>query len=258
MIFNIQDRQNTFDFIQKVTKECQKIVSLVQVGSGAYGYYDEFSDLDFVIALDKDESMLEVMDYMHKKISEKFPVIFFDQDVQSHLQQYFLNNLLEIDIGFGGYDHAAARKPAFKVLFDSSGVVEDKMIKSREWMDEHIFGEKQKTDIKNACNNAWAHLMHVAVAIKRGNFFRAFGELEYVRKFYIDLLGNRYHLESSLYREMDKLPESEKTAIKSTFVLNETPQALWSALKNLTELIYKELENCDVPITKEMLFEYYN
>ena len=35
MIFNIQDRQETFDFILSIAIACEKIVALVQVGSGA-------------------------------------------------------------------------------------------------------------------------------------------------------------------------------------------------------------------------------
>ncbi|MBQ0166205.1 MAG: nucleotidyltransferase domain-containing protein [Treponema sp.] len=257
-IFTVQDRQNALDFIQKITKECDQIAALVQVGSGAKGFTDAYSDLDFVIALDTAESMLSVMDYMHQKITEKYEVVYFSQEETRHLQCYVLSNLLEIDIGFGSYQNAAAWKPAFKVLWDSTGVVEDKMITSREWMDNVIFGDKQKKDVAAACDSVWARLMHASVAIRRGNFLRAVGELENARKMYIDLLGNRYRLESGLNREMDKLPENEKVAIKSTFVMSEKPEDLWTALKNLTELVYKELEGNPVAITKDMLYRYYD
>lgn len=257
MIFSIQDRQNALEFIQVATKQCDKIAALVQVGSGSVGFTDEYSDLDFVIALDTAESMLSVMDYMHQKITESYEVVYFSQEETRHLQCYVLSNLLEIDIGFGSYQNAAAWKPAFKVLWDSTGVVEDKMIKSREWMDNVIFGDKQKKDIAAACDSVWARLMHASVAIRRGNFFRAIGELEAVRKAYIDLLGNRYRLESGLNREIDRLPESEKAAIRSTFVMSEKPEDMWTVLKNLTELVYKELEGNNTAITKEMLYEYY-
>ena len=131
------------------------------------------------------------------------------------------------------------------------------MIRSREWMDDRIYGDKQKKDIETARHSVWIRLMHAAVAIYRGNTLRALGELEYVRKLYIDLLGDRYRLESGLNREMDRLPEEEKTAIRSTFVTGETPDALWTALLNLTGLVYRELEGHDVPVTQEMLQEYY-
>ena len=209
-IFSVQDRQNAFEFVLSAARENDRIIALVQVGSGAAGYRDDRSDLDFVIALDSDESMPEVMEYMHQKISGMFEILFFTQSEPRHLQNYVLSNLLEIDIGYGGYENAAAWKPAFKVLYDRSGTVEEKMIRSREWMDDHIYGDKQKKDVAVACEEVWVRLMHAAVAIHRGNLFRAIGELEYVRKLYIDLLGDRYRLESGLNREIDRLPEKEK------------------------------------------------
>jgi hypothetical protein len=83
------------------------------------------------------------------------------------------------------------------------------------------------------------------------------GELEYVRKLYIDLLGDRYRLESNLNREIDRLPEVEKAAIRSTFITNENPSELWERLMNLTDLVYKELEGYSIPVTKELLREYF-
>ena len=251
-IFSVQDRQNAFEFVLSAARENDRIIALVQVGSGAAGYRDDRSDLDFVIALDSAESMPEVMEYMHQKISGMFEVLFFTQSEPRHLQNYVLSNLLEIDIGYGGYENAAAWKPAFKVLYDRSGTVEEKMIRSREWMDDHIYGDKQKKDIALARDSVWIRLMHAAVAIHRGNLFRAIGELEYVRKLYIDLLGDRYRLESGLNREIDRLPENEKEAIRSTFVAGENPTDLWRSLLNLTKLVYKELDGQSVPVTQEI------
>ena len=256
-VFNVQDRQSVFEYILTIATECGKIVSLVQVGSGANGYHDEHSDLDFVIALDSGESMHEVMDYMHRMISAKYELAFFTQNESRHLQNYILSNLLEIDIGYGGYEHAAAWKPAFKILFDHSGTVEEKMVRSRKLMDDRIYGEKQKKDMEQARNAVWFFLMHAAVAIHRGNCFRAIGEMEAARALYIDLLGDRYRLESRRNREIDHLPEAEKAAIRSTFAAAESPSELWAALVNLTDLIYKELEGISVPVTKEMLRDYY-
>ena len=124
-------------------------------------------------------------------------------------------------------------------------------------MDDKIFGDKQQKDIATARSSVWLRLMHAATAIYRGNIFRAIGELEYVRKLYIDLLGDRYRLESSLNREIDRLPEVEKAAIRSTFVTGESREELVSALQNLTELVYQELADIEMPITKQMLYDYY-
>ena len=256
-IFTVRDRQIAFEHVTSAARECGRITSLVQVGSGAVGFRDDRSDLDFVIALDSDASMTEVMDYMHRKLAEKYDIIYFSQSEAAHLQVFLLSDMLEIDIGYGCYEHAAARKPAFRVIYDDSGTVEEKMTRSREWMDDSIYGGKWKKDAGLACGSAWAHLMHAAVAINRGGYLRAVGELDCVRKLYADLLGDRFRLESDRFRELDALPEEEKAALKRTFVTDESPEALWTSLDALTDAIYRELEGCGMPVTKEMLLEYY-
>ena len=55
-IFSVQDRQNAFEFVLSAARENDRIIALVQVGSGAAGYRDDRSDLDFVIALDSGPS----------------------------------------------------------------------------------------------------------------------------------------------------------------------------------------------------------
>ena len=68
---------------------------------------------------------------------------------------------------------------------------------------------------------------------------------------------DRYKLESKLNREMDKLPPEEIAKIKSTFITEDTPDAMWTSLLRLTDLIYKELQGQQISISKEMLLEYY-
>ena len=257
IIFNVRDRQEVFDYILSITKENSKVVALVQVGSGSYGYHDEKSDLDFVLALDSDSSMPEVMDYMKEKIASEYEIRYSKKEEASHLLVIVLSNLLEIDMGFGCYEHAAARKAEYKVLFDNTGVVEEKMVKSRAWMDDSIYGNKHKRDIETACDSIWARMMHAAVAIYRNNYFRAIGELEFIRRLYIDLLGDRYRVESGYNHDIDRLPEKAKADIRSTLVYSEDSRDLWKSLLNLTILVYKELEGNEVLISKEMLLEYY-
>lgn len=57
-IFSVQDRQDVYDYILSDTRECGSIIALVQVGSGVKGFRDERSDLDYIIALDSQESIL--------------------------------------------------------------------------------------------------------------------------------------------------------------------------------------------------------
>ena len=66
-IFSVQDRAAAFDYVLSAARSCRRIISLVQAGSGAQGYHDEWSELDFVAALDSGDAMAEVMAYMHRR-----------------------------------------------------------------------------------------------------------------------------------------------------------------------------------------------
>ena len=76
-IYSAQDRQEAFEYVLSAARECERIIALVQVGSGATGYRDDRSDLDFVIALDSDGSMPEAMDFIHRKIAEQYDLLVF-------------------------------------------------------------------------------------------------------------------------------------------------------------------------------------
>lgn len=78
-LFSMTDRKNIMDYIISFTKDNEHIVALVAVGSGAYGFYDELSDLDFVIAVDSDENMEMVMEYVRSQLSKRLNFIYFRQ-----------------------------------------------------------------------------------------------------------------------------------------------------------------------------------
>ena len=64
-------------------------------------------------------------------------------------------------------------------------------------------------------------------------------------------------MESNLNRETDRLPEDVKAAIMSTFVTGNGSGELWDSLEKLTDMIYRELEEFRIPVSREMLYAYY-
>ena len=81
---------------KKHTEQNEHIVALVSVGSGSYGFIDELSDLDMVVAIDSDENMETVMGYVHSKLNERLNFLYFKQVPQRRLQVYLADNYLGI------------------------------------------------------------------------------------------------------------------------------------------------------------------
>lgn len=261
-LFSITDRKNVMDYIISFTEQNEHIVALIAVGSGSYGYIDELSDLDMVVAIDSDENLETVMEYVSSQLNKRLNFIYFKQMPQRRLQVYLADNYLEIDIGYGAYTNAAATRKNWKVLFDKSGTVDEAMRTS--WEKNEKTPKTNELDKKLAeCSDVvWHNLMHSAVAIKRRQYWRAVAELEIARNLLIELLGFRYSLETKRGRDVDKLPEAELTVLKKTLVTSFTQDALWSNLFALTDAVYTELERygerVNITVNRQQVNEYIN
>lgn len=260
-LFSVTDRQDVLDYIISFTQQHEHIVALVAVGSGAYGYIDELSDLDMVVAVDSDENLETVMEYVAAQLRKRLNFIYFKQMPQRRLQVYLTESYLEIDIGYGPYTSAAAAQQHWKVVFDKSGTVDHAMRESWEKR-ETTSGTHELAKVAECSDSAWHYLMHAASAIKRRQYWRATAEFEYARNLLIELLGCRYPLETRRNREVDKLPAAELAVLEETLVSDLTQEALWCSLAVLTNAIYTELERYGervrITVNRRHVEEYIN
>ena len=261
-LFSIADRKNVMDYIISFTEQNEHIVALVAVGSGSYGFYDELSDLDFVIAIDSDENMEIVMEYVRSQLNKRLNFIYFRQIPQKRLQVYLTDNYLEIDIGYGAYTSAAAFRKHWKVLFDKSGTVDKAMRASWEKKEMASKTDEFYKKLADCSDSVWHNLMLSAVAIKRKHYWRAYAELDLARKWLIELLCCRYFLDADRNREVDKLPEAELAILRKTLVSNLTQEALWCSLDALTYAVYTELERYGeqacIKVNRQQVNEFIN
>lgn len=242
-IFSPAQRQTFVDELIALTKQNEHIMALIAVGSGAYGYIDELSDIDMVIAVDKNENLETVMDAVAAQIKAKLTLIDFSQNTKRRLQVYMDERFLEIDIGYGAYTDAAAYKKDWKVLFDKTNTVEQKMRLSWDAQAAAQTPDAYQALLTDCAERIWHNLMHAAVAIKRGLLWRAYSELELARNTYIGLLGSKHSLDTVRGRELDKLPVNELAILDKTLVPALTQDALWNSLNAITDAVYDELEH---------------
>ena len=118
------------EYIATIAEQNEHIMALIAVGSGSYGYNDEFSDIDMVIAIDNDANLDLVMNDVSASIGKQMKLIYLKQASQIRMQVYVGENYLEIDIGYGVYTGAAAMRKDWKVLFDKTGTVDAAMRRS--------------------------------------------------------------------------------------------------------------------------------
>lgn len=243
-IFRTADRQKVLDEIIVFTQQHEHIVSLIAIGSASYGFIDELSDLDMIVAIDRDENRQAVMEFVSSQLSRRLNLIYFKQIPEGNLQIYLADNDLEIDIGYGPYTHAAATRAHWKVLFDKTGTVDQAMRASWEQHEMTPKSDEYQKKLAACSDTVWHNLMHAAVAIKRRQPWRAISEIELARNSYLDLLGCRYALDTGRGRDVDKLPEAELAILKKTLVSSFSQESLWGNLVALTDAVYTELERC--------------
>jgi len=261
-VFNTTDRKNIMDYIVSFTEQNEHIMSLIAVGSGSYGYIDELSDLDMVIALDSNENMETVMEYVASQLNKRLNFIYFKQMPYRKLQVYLCDNYLEIDIGYGAYTYAAATKKNWKVLYDKTGIIDEAMRGSWKKYENTLKTDEYNKKLAECSDIAWHNLMLAAVAIKRKQYWRAVAELDFARNLFTGLLGCRYPAETNCGRDVDKLPESELNVLNKTIVTSFTQDELWLKLDALTDAVYTELERCEeqarITVNRKQVNEYIN
>lgn len=261
-VFNVIDRKNMMDYIISFTEQNEHIIALIAVGSGSFGYIDELSDLDMVVAIDSDENMETVMEYVASQLNKRLNFIYFKQMPQRRLQVYLSDTYLEIDIGYGAYTSAAATRKNWKVLFDKTGTLDEVMRSSWEKHERDPKTEEHNKQLAECSDVVWHNLMLSAVAIKRRRYWRAVAELDLARNLFIELLGCRYSLDTSHGRDVDKLPEAERNVLKKTLVSSFTQDALWLNLVALTDAVYTELERyrerACIKVNRQQVNEYIN
>lgn len=259
-LFQTKDRALLMKQMEASSKQNEHIIALVMVGSGAFGYRDELSDLDMVVAIDKEENLTEVMEYVGSMLRKYTSIIYEKTNIQRHLQVYLTREFLEIDIGFGPYQYAAAFKKDWKVLFDKSGTVDYAMRISWERISENSGTDEKKQKVQEIADSVWHNFMHAAMSMKREQIFRAIAELDLIRENYRKLLGLHYNLDVVRGRELDSLPEEKLQIIRNQILTNLSKEALWDNLHYLTDTVYEELayygEEAGVKITKEQIIEY--
>ena len=259
-LFGVGERKSVLDEIVAFAERNEHVLALVAVGSGAFDYVDELSDLDVLVVIDRNENMESVMDDVAVQMNRQQDFVYFKQMLQRGLQVYVSDNYLEVDIGYVAQSGVSATRKHWRVLFDKTGRIDEAMRDS--WAQRETAEGREAHDQKlfECSDVVWHNLMHAAVAIKRGQAWRAIAELDRARDLFVGLLGCRYSLEVKRGREVDRLPEAELAALEKTMVSGPGRERLWQALEALTDAVYTELERhgerACITVTRRQVNEY--
>ena len=240
--YSENDRKNLLERVSDWLKRQESVSSVILVGSGAKGFRDRFSDIDLTVVLDNNADVDGFLSEYQAYLNSEFAVMINHRVWGRPLAMAVLDDLLEIDISAVFLHELRAVRESWKVLFDRTGQAESVM--QRTWneriysdMSEHVDGE-----FNGAAWGFWHYLIYAALAVKRGDLWRACWEIQYVRDMIVNLTGLRSGLETKRYRDVGQFPAETLARLEKTFPAGFTQREFARALKETAELIYDILE----------------
>ncbi len=242
-MYTEKERDEVFNYLVDKFSQRKEVLAIIQVGSGAIGYKDKYSDLDFAIVVD-DTDINDIFKKTQEDVNNKYRVFFFDNMKERRLQLFLLDNYLELDIGYYTLNTLYARRENFKVVFDKTNQVEDLMKKSWLEIKEKNKGTTQEVNMKDVIsfvdNELWYNVLHSVVAFNRKNKYRCYYELEQIKWYAMDLIAKRNNKESKRYRSIIELDKNELDKIDSLFIYPNNYHELSNYLNKALEIIFEE------------------
>jgi predicted nucleotidyltransferase len=243
-VYTHVEREEILNCILTSLKTDERIAGVLIVGSGAVGFDDEYSDIDLSVVVADDNNVHPVFCDYGETIEKLLSIIGHFEvkyGVHSYLHGFLTDNFLEIDIGFVCLSELTARKGRWNVAFDRSGRIEEIMQSSWE--------KRPQKDIKGIylyrINSIWHHIIHVVIALKRNQPWKALHYLERVRNQTFELAGLRMGLEVDNFRQVDPMPEDFLSGLKQTLVISLDANEIMRALRLALKSFFYEAQNLD-------------
>ncbi len=263
-LFTPYERDIAKNIIVEELKKIEGIMAIILVGSGAVGFTDDISDLDFSIVIDNECDINTIMKRVNELIHEKWKLINALELQKRGLQVYILDNYLEVDIGYVTFENVSALRERWLVVYDITDKI-DRIMKQTWEINNNNHGKKESVNIEQAyftaTKNIWHFLMHAIVGIKRKNYWRAMGEMDIARNTLIELIGYKYSLETKRFRDVDMFPNDTKNTLQRTIPIELNLTAFRDSIYALIDAIYDELEafyskSNEIKVTRKDVKEY--
>ena len=240
--YSENDRNNALKRVSEWLEKQESVLAVILVGSGAKGFRDRFSDIDLTAVLDENSDVDGFLTEYQEYLNSEFDVMINHRVWGRPLAVAVLDNLLEIDISAVFLHELRAVRESWKVLSDRSGQAEKVMQDTWSERASADTSGRAVSGFNGAAWGFWHYLMYAALAVKRGDLWRACWEIQYVRDMIVDLTGLESGVETKRYRDVGQFPVETLARLEKTFPAGFTQGEFARALKETAEFIYDILE----------------
>ena len=220
-MFSPEDRDRVQAHILELAQCDDRVVGAALLGSLAAGRGDRWSDVDLMLAVEDAQQMSDVMRSFTDRLAQDYEAVpLFDLQRDPIIYRVFvLPNSLELDLSTVPAESFGASGPRFRPLF---GDPVDLPTPSDDPLEE-VFGY------------AVHHVLHAAIAIRRGRYWLAEFWISAARDRGLVLACRRRGLDGSYARDFDQLPADVRETFAGALVRSLEPAELRRALGHAVE-----------------------
>jgi len=192
-----------------------RIVAAFIYGSRARGEADEYSDLDLGV-ITRDEAFENVMAERAAFVRQLGEPVFIEDFGHDRIMFFILADGTECKLVFGreGALEELDVGP-FVTLLDKRGI-----LGGAEFPLPRPDPDERREQLRQVLNWFWHDLSHFMAALGRGELWWAYGQLEALRRYCVNLLRIEHGVEAQeeAYEKLEKaVPVSELAALQATF-----------------------------------------
>lgn len=237
-MYTQKQRDDLFNIIINKIKESKNIIGTYLIGSSSIGFYDIYSDLDFMMAYKEN---------IEAELIRNEILSFFNKDEIGYLMErkwtnrtwgilIYLKNGLSTDISFGPLEELKIKSEQIKVGADTDKLLEEHLEKGKE-----SFNNKySKYNIDQKINWEFMYLIRkYLIAVKRNNLIYAYSLLNDARMLVMKIEGLNEGKKMHEFKAYNELEESFQKEILKTIPEKFEMDELNKCKDCLLELFYK-------------------
>ncbi len=238
-IFTPERRKEILDFLIDKFEEDKRIACVILVGSGAYDFIDDLSDIDLAVVTFPEYNLLQILKDWKEKIPQLLDIIecFEVQHTPRNLLLGFLTeDFLEINIGLQNTENISAKRKHWKIIFDKTG-------KLQQVMEESWKKAQDKSNVsyfEYLVSGTWHYIICAVIALTRENYWRAINEIENIKKDLLEIAALRFNLKVNYFIDSEYMSNELQRNLMDSFISKLDKKEIFKAIKNLTKLYYEE------------------
>ena len=170
-MYGAADRERVLGTLEQMARDDDRCVAMVLVGSGARGFTDALSDIDVIVVVSP-QDVESVSNEMSELIVTNFNVLaqkLYRHTGDVHVSCFLLPDYLNLDLGIWSEPALFATRPDWRVVFDETGGVEEKLLAT--WKPANV--PTLADVVAESLSWIWQPLRSAIVAERRGDVLKA-------------------------------------------------------------------------------------